>query len=539
MALRRVAISLLLLCTSSKFQKELGGGNGLPHPSYRLKYKPRISKASGFTLLNTSSNGAGKLYSISLSGDDSYSLGDINLFDLSGSPEDVGEAYGEILGSSASQLHDIWVAQKLNSSMIPVIDWLWDCSLREWTPKSFLLELEGIKRGGVKAGIKDLGRKVARVLTVSNLPSDTQNIEILVENEIKRHGPPSNTSTCSSRIPEIRSALQSLLLVPQPTQRSTGHCDFFAAWGSVTEHGRLLSSRNLDITSDTGISKHKILTVYRLSGQHAYATMGFAGYFGALGGMSEAGITVSEANLDNGNVSFDGIPWPLRLRELLGQATTLQEARKMWASRPNSAAFNFLVGSAKDAPHGPAAVALETMAGFNGEFVGDSDIERKATFSCVNGTITDGRKCSWPNNGGKLVRIGEPMHDAVFRSNHALHPLVMKYGEPLWNDTVMRYFLLHDRLSEATTGGMKLTAEGAVNITSLLGIKGPDYGSCDRSNFQDSTHVMSLVYDPSQVEAYMAWEDGHAETWTPAACNVYLHVNLKQWFDGNGGVDAI
>lgn len=263
-------------------------------------------------------------------------------------------------------------------------------------------------------------------------------------------------------------------------------------------------------------------------------TIGFSGFFGALAGQSEAGITVSEANLDNSRVSFDGIPWPIRLRQLLGEASSLSEARRMWASEPNTAAFNFLVGSASDAGSGncPAAVALETVDGFNGEFLGDSSVEANATYVCVEGTVMDGTRCKWPSNGGRPVKIGEPLEDAVFRSNHALHPTVMETQEPLWKDTVVRYQLLHDQIVKSNSKGLKLNPEGAVNITSLLGIKGDDYGSCEPSNFKSGnpTHVLSVVYDPSKMEAYVAWEDGHKETWTPAACNPYVRVNFRDWF---------
>lgn len=88
---------------------------------------------------------------------------------------------------------------------------------------------------------------------------------------------------------------------------------------------------------------------------------------GALAGMSREGMTVSEANLDNGEVSFNGIAWPLRLRHVLGHTATLAEARSLWAETENSAAFNFLIGSASDVAAGAAAaVALEAVADYTG-----------------------------------------------------------------------------------------------------------------------------------------------------------------------------
>ena len=54
---------------------------------------------------------------------------------------------------------------------------------------------------------------------------------------------------------------------------------------------------------------------------------------------------------------------------------------------------------------------------------------------------------------------------------------------------------MHDQISEAAAKPGKLTAAGAVNITSLLGQKGGDYGSCAVANQAggDPSNIMSIV----------------------------------------------
>ena len=451
------------------------------------------------------------------------------------------------------------------------LDWLWTCSLKPRTPAAYLDEIAATEQGGLKSNVSGIATMITRVLTGSNLPADANNIQILVETEMKRHG---NGTVCRAegRVllaawvgPSTANSTGSTTTTRAPKRASREEatrfglfgCDFFAAWGNRTEDGRLLASRNLDIAPATGISAHKLVAVYRFTdGRAPYATVGFAGYLGALAGMSSTGITVSEANLDNAAVSFDGIAWPLRLRELLGSARNLSHARAMWATQNNTAAFNFLVGSASDARRSEsdgadadvrvgvrvgvdgggspaAAVALETTALATSAFLGNSSVEAAATFACHNGTVMDGHTCSWPNNDGRPVSIGAPLDDCVFRSNHALSPAVMRTQEPLWNDTVMRYFLLHDLLEERSP----LTVGDALDVTSLLGIKGADYGSCAPGNFLtgDPTHVMSIVYDPERHGMYAAWEDGmrlkgEDHDWRPAGCNTYLWLDMgKLW----------
>ena len=43
--------------------------------------------------------------------------------------------------------------------------------------------------------------------------------------------------------------------------------------------------------------------------------------------------------------------------------------------------------------------------------------------------------------------------------------------------------------------------------------------------------VFSVTYDPKELIAYSAWENGRgSDGWTAAACNTYLAVDLKNFF---------
>ncbi len=51
--------------------------------------------------------------------------------------------------------------------------------------------------------------------------------------------------------------------------------------------------------------------------------------------------------------------------------------------------------------------------------------------------------------------------------------------------------------------------------------------------FDSADNILSVAYDPTELIAYTAWETGNKDTWRPAACNTYLALNLKPWFDGS------
>ncbi len=40
----------------------------------------------------------------------------------------------------------------------------------------------------------------------------------------------------------------------------------------------------------------------------------------------------------------------------------------------------------------------------------------------------------------------------------------------------------------------------------------------------------SVAYDPAELIAYSAWENGNKDTWVPAACSTYVSLDLKDWF---------
>jgi hypothetical protein len=82
-------------------------------------------------------------------------------------------------------------------------------------------------------------------------------------------------------------------------QKKKLQCSFFAVWGDRTEGGKVFTMRNLDWEANTGVNQNKMVFVYKIDNQIAHATLGFPGIFGALTGMSSAGLTVHEAGLDS------------------------------------------------------------------------------------------------------------------------------------------------------------------------------------------------------------------------------------------------
>jgi hypothetical protein len=85
--------------------------------------------------------------------------------------------------------------------------------------------------------------------------------------------------------------------------------------------------------------------------------VGWAGFLGAITGMSAEGVTVHEANLESDDITFRGFPWVLRLRYVMARAKGLDEALNLWNSTNNTIGFNHGIASRSDG----SAVVMETM----------------------------------------------------------------------------------------------------------------------------------------------------------------------------------
>eukprot|EP00041_Stephanoeca_diplocostata_P015480 m.295767 g.295767 ORF g.295767 m.295767 type:complete len:526 (+) comp20047_c0_seq8:113-1690(+) len=489
------------------------------HCTAAIGVQPEIASITELDHLASGPNGGTLSQAKLATGTKSYVSGPPLVLKVSGSREDAAFDQGYLIGARSAHSYSIFMKNLIGNNTKGLEEFLDICwtVLEKQTPAQFSMELDAAARGARAAGVDvDIGVQQRRVIAMMVMPADAPNIIRLVEQELEKKLP----AQVKLLINEIVYAIEKAKgMHPLPFPNGTfpphqgddtavrpGFCDFFAVWGSRTVDGRLLSSRNLDWNKDSGICQQKLVTVYNITGTlGAYSTIGFAANFaGALAGMSTHGITVSQANLDNSEVTFDGFPWPLRLRYVMEYAANKADVYKMWSTTNNTAAFNYLVASASD----PGAYALETKMGFTGYFQDNSPIEAAATWQ-------------WQNTSTP-ARIGFPLADAVWRSNHALHPTMMATQEPLWRDTVFRYMQIHDMIDSFDKANQLMDASHALNIVATLGIKGKDYLTCKQDFSQGGDNILSVVYDPSFKHMYVAWEDGTGPTWTPAACNAYV-----------------
>ncbi|EDQ87662.1 uncharacterized protein MONBRDRAFT_33219 [Monosiga brevicollis MX1] len=289
-------------------------------------------------------------------------------------------------------------------------------------------------------------------------------------------------------------------------------CSMFGAFGSRTVGGQLRSGRNLDWLAQSGLAKNKLITIYHYPDQIPYATVAFAGFPGAITGMSAAGVTVHEAGNDSKDVTLNGFVWPLRLRAVMGTVKTQEDALDFWRNTNNTMGINHGIGTASDAKF----VALETKAGYTAYFV-DNDA-REANFSI------DGKQ------------YGFPLKDAVWRTNHGYDGVIVEHaveGRKPSSDSQTRYVLLHDAFVDYEARGVLIDDLQAVNLTAIVGDKGPskraDFLTCDHA--QEGSNIVSATFLPYPNNVmYVAYESGSGDQHRPACCNGYLRFNMSDYF---------
>lgn len=383
------------------------------------------------------------------------------------------------------------------------LDWQWDEYLSKDAPQEYMDELSGVQDGGLSIGVADVGKMCSRGVTLANLPGDGEDIIFVLLDEFQSKA----TLTKQQRL--MMPALRKMF-----TQFKGHHCSMFGTWGSRTQGGNLFSARNLDWLTDLGINEYKLLTVHHPPNGNSHVTVGFAGIWGAMAGMSSKGLTVHEANLESKLDTFQGFPWVLRLRHVMAYSNNLDEAMDIFATTNNTVGFNFMVGSASDAK----ARCMETMKGFTAYF-DDMDPREIDAVDPQTGEV-----------------YGFPLKDAVYRTNHGYDTVTQEnyqwYGYHAYEDSKRRYKEIHDLIENYGNQGVTIGPQEAVSICSTVGIKGDgsDESECNPDLYLQGANIMSITYDPAAYTLYAAFEDGAGAAWVPAACNGYIKIDMSQWF---------
>ena len=128
-------------------------------------------------------------------------------------------------------------------------------------------------------------------------------------------------------------------------------CSSLALWGKATKTGDLYLTRNLDWSMEVRAHDRAALVVYLPNEGTPHLNISFAGYIGSNTGMSAAGIALSEMGDSPSRekpYSLDGAHFTMLFREIMYDATSLEEALDQLREVPRIKKYHYVFGSGQE-----------------------------------------------------------------------------------------------------------------------------------------------------------------------------------------------
>ena len=446
--------------------------------------------------------------------------------------------YGKLVGSRVTTLASLFLHNLISKDAVlqdavrEFCVWQYEDYLGHYTPEIYVDEISGIEAADPAAA-----RDVKTIITLANFPGTITDLKYVLEREIfGPHGPSAADYAAGygdvvgdlerhlvgvlGMEAERASVLAAGFNALVAAEYESFGCSMFAIWGSRTDDGSVYSARNLDWSSATGAATGKMVTVFKPNdGGNAHMTAGFIGFYGSLAGVSSKGISVHEANLEEDEISFYGMPWVLRLRYIMEKSDSLDSALSLWDDEHNTVGFNFGIMSNPDT----AGVVIETNDEISQVFADDSPMEADAHIM----------------KDGERIQLGYPMKDAVYRTNAPYGNVTMK--DYLWSigatsNSQLRYRLIQQGFLDYQEAGVKVGLDQALNITAIVAQKGKQEPSGDPYHCPpagqptpNGSSVLSVTNQLNTLTSLIAWGNGPASSWRSACCNTYIVFDLSKW----------
>jgi dienelactone hydrolase len=124
------------------------------------------------------------------------------------------------------------------------------------------------------------------------------------------------------------------------------HCSGFAVTGSATADGSLYHGRVLDYMTKIGLQDSAVVFVVAAEGRIPFVNVGYAGFTGSVSGMNERGISLGEMG-GGGEGQWDGVPMATLMRRALEECRTLDEVTGLWEASPRTCEYYYVFADGK------------------------------------------------------------------------------------------------------------------------------------------------------------------------------------------------
>ncbi len=251
--------------------------------------------AENLHVINRASNGKGMLCTLQ---------NKKQVLFLSGSPQEMGTAHGELLKEQIKQMTDI-VFLVSAGYLVSKDDWFFS-RIQEvikrtspYTPKRFISECDAMSQ---KAGIT------------------------------KENGLHMNF------FPEMF------------------HCSGIAVRNKASLNGQVVHARVLDYMRGIGIQKFATLMVFMPEKHNTWVSVSFAGFIGTVTAMNDKGLAMGEMG-GGGYGKWDGLPMNFMMRRVMEECSSVEEALALMKSTPLTCDYYYVISDKDKNMAGVEAIA--------------------------------------------------------------------------------------------------------------------------------------------------------------------------------------
>lgn len=258
-------------------------------------------------------------------------------------------------------------------------------------------------------------------------------------------------------------------------------CSSFAAWNENTSDSTLLIGRNFDFYVNDKFAKNKIILFMEPKKGYKFVSVSWPGMMGVVSGMNEKGLTTT-INAAKGAIPVtSAMPISLLVREILQNATTIQEAYQIAKAHKTFVSESILIGSAVDKS---AAI-----------------IEKTPSITSL-----------YKENDNKIICTNH------FQSKEFMND---SYNIENINNSDSKY--RYDRLSELIKKSTPLSPDKVATILrDRKGLNNKDIGLTNQKSINQSIAHHSVIFQPEKLKIWVSTE--------PWQSGTFLCYDLKEIF---------
>lgn len=124
------------------------------------------------------------------------------------------------------------------------------------------------------------------------------------------------------------------------------HCSGFAVFGKATKDGKLYHGRVLDYMTTIGLQDSATTFIVAVDGKIPFANVGYGGFIGSVSGMNAKAISLGEMG-GRGEGKWDGAPMATLMRRALEECSTLEEVMALWKVSPRTCEYYYVFADGK------------------------------------------------------------------------------------------------------------------------------------------------------------------------------------------------